>query len=158
MDNYLTTEQIEQQLEELIGGSEAKDNQQESGMLVDGSEKKDKAKKEPKIKKQFVVLSKEDFEKLSKREQLEYKIGLSKNKTDQLKNEYRNYKSKQTETSRSLETKRLIIAGRFLETQMKDRKDQYAMVKDHLDVYLTKDSDRKLFGFPSLAKSDYGAN
>jgi hypothetical protein len=147
--------EIERELAELIGANEGKVDQQGSEILVDKSQ--DNSKKESKVKKQFVLLSKGDFDKLSKREQFEYKIELSKNRTDELKNEYQSYKSKQTETSRSLETKRLIIAGRFLETQMKDRKDQYAMVKDHLDAYLTKDSDRKLFGFPSLAKSD-GAN
>lgn len=144
MDNLdLTAEQSAQELAELIEVGEAKDN----------------AKKEPKIEKQFVTLTKQEIDKLSKREQFEYKIELSKLKTEQLKSEYKSYKSKQTETRRSLDTKRLIIMGRFLESQFKreDRKVQYIVVADHLDRYLTKDSDRQLLGFPPLAKSD-GAN
>jgi hypothetical protein len=145
MDNVdLTGEQIERELAELIEGGEGKD----------------KSPKEPKIKKPFVVLSKEEIDKLSRREQFEYKIELSKFKTEQLKNEYKSYKLKQTETSRSLETKRLIILGRFLETYMYKRpehKTKYMVVAGHLDQYLTKDCDRLLFGFPPLSKSD-GAN
>lgn len=152
----LTPEQIEQELAELIEGSEAKDNQQESEMLVDGSEGKNTASKEPKIKKPFVLLSKEEIDKLSRREQFEYKIELSKVKTEELKNEYRSYKSKQTETNRSQENKRLIIMGRFLDTYMYKRpehKTKYMVVEGHLDQYLTKDSDRLLLGFPPLGQS-----
>jgi hypothetical protein len=144
MNVDLTSEQIEQELEELIGEGEVKG----------------KAKKEPKVKKTFVPLSKEEIDKLSRREQYEYKIELSKFKTEHLKDEYKSYKSKQTETSRSLETKKLIIMGRFLETQLHkrpDRKVQYMVVEGHLDQYLTDDCDRLLFGFPPLSKSD-GAN
>jgi hypothetical protein len=145
---------IEQEMAELIEESEDKDNQQESGMLVDGGKHKGN-KKEPKIKKPFVVLSKEEVDKLSRRGQFEYKIELSKYKTEQLKNEYKSYKSRQTETSRSLEIKRLIILGRFLETYMYKRpehKTKYMVVEGHLDQYLTKDCDRVLLGFPPLGQ------
>ena len=151
----LTPEQIEQELAELIEGSEAKDNQQESEMLVDGSEGKDKSPKEPKIKKLFVPKSKEEIEKLSRREQFEYKIELSKSRTEELRNEYQDYKRRETKTNRSQENKRLIIMGRFLETQLykrPDRKVQYMIVEGHLDQYLTKDSDRQLLGFPPLGQ------
>jgi hypothetical protein len=159
----LTPEEIDIQLAELIEQDERKDDHQESGMVV--YEVEDKAnKKEPKIKKPFTLLSKEEIEKLSKREQFEYKIELSKVKTEELKNEYRSYKSKQTETNRSRENKRLIIMGRFLETYMYKRpehKIKYMVVEGHLDQYLTKDCDRQLLGFPLLgnvAKENYDNN
>jgi len=166
MNVDLTTEQIEKELAELIERSEGKVDQQESEMVVcDGDDDrqesemvvcdgkaKDDVKKDPKIKKQFVHLSKEKFEKLSKREQLLYKIELSKNKTDELKSEYRDYKSKEIKANLSRENRKLIIMGRFLEAQFKNRKDRYEMVDGHLREYLQNDSDRSLFGFPLLSK------
>ena len=149
MENDLAPEQIEKELAELIGDGE--NNRQEPEMVVCDVE--DIAKKEPKIKKEFVPLSKNDFEKLSRRGQLEYKIELSKNRTEQLKKEYQDYKTKQTKADRSAETKKLIIMGRFLDTQLHkrpDRKIAYMVVKNHLDQYLTENSDRQLLGFPPL--------
>ena len=110
-------------------------------------------KKDPKTKRQFVALTKVEFEKLGRREQFEYKIGLSKYKTSQLKNDFRDYKSKQTKSTKSLETRKLIILGRFLEAQLEkrpDRKVQYMVVSSHLDQFLTDDRDRQLLGFPLL--------
>ena len=137
MNNDLTSEQIGNERAELIEEGEDKDN----------------TKKDPKTKEPFVVLSKEEFDRLSRREQFEYKIELSKNKTEELKNEYQDYKSREIKSTRSLETKKLIILGRFLETQLHkrpDRKVQYMVVTGHLDQYLTDDRDRQLLGFPPL--------
>jgi hypothetical protein len=127
--------------------------EQELAELIEGSEGKDKSPKEPKIKKPFVLLSKEEIDKLSRREQFEYKIELSKSRTEELRNEYQDYKRRETKANRSQENKRLIIMGRFLDTQMNkrpDRKVQYMVVEGHLDQYLTKDYDRLLLGFPLL--------
>jgi tRNA(Ile)-lysidine synthase TilS/MesJ len=158
MDNVdLTTEQIENELAELIEGSEDKNERQGSEMVVNEGEAKDNVKKDPKIKKPFVPLSKKDIEKLNKREQLEYRIEQSKNKTDELKNEYRDYQQRESKATRSLETKKLIILGRFLDTQLHkrpDRKVQYMVVTGHLDQYLTDDRDRQLLGFPALGDQD----
>ena len=139
MNNDLTSEQIGNERAELIEEGEDKDN----------------TKKDPKTKEPFVVLSKEEFDRLSRREQFEYKIELSKNKTEELKSQYRHYKSKEIKSTRSLETKKLIILGRFLETQLHkrpDRKIQYMVVTGHLDQYLTDDRDRQLLGFPPLGQ------
>ncbi len=156
MDNVdLTAQQIEQDLKELIEESEDKVNQQGSEMVICDSDDSNSAKKDPKTKKSFVALTKVEFEKLGKREQFEYKIGLSKYKTDQLKEEFKDYKSKQNKSTRSLETKKLIILGRFLETQLHkrpDRKIQYMIVNSHLDQFLTDDRDRQLLGFPPLGQ------
>ena len=141
MNDDLAPEQIERELEESIEQSEGK---------IEGE---DKGKKKPKTKESFVVLSKEEFEELTRREQFEYKIGLSKYKTSQLKNDFRDYKSKQTKSAKSLETRKLIILGRFLEAQLEkrpDRKVQYMVVSSHLDQFLTDDRDRQLLGFPLL--------
>lgn len=141
MNDDLAPEQIERELQELIEQSEGK---------IEGE---DKGKKKPKTKESFVVLSKEEFEELTRREQFEYKIGLSKYKTSQLKNDFRDYKSKQTKSTKSLETRKLIILGRFLEAQLEkrpDRKVQYMVVSSHLDQFLTDDRDRQLLGFPLL--------
>ena len=141
MNNDLAPEQIERELQESIEQSEGK---------IEGE---DKGKKKPKTKESFVVLSKEEFEELTRREQFEYKIGLSKYKTSQLKNDFRDYKSKQTKSTKSLETRKLIILGRFLEAQLEkrpDRKVQYMVVSSHLDQFLTDDRDRQLLGFPLL--------
>lgn len=138
----LTTEQIEQELTELTEEGEAEDT---------------KSKSKTKVKEVFVPLLKEEIEKLSRREQFEYKIALSKHRTEELKNEYQGYKQRESKTSRSQENKRLIIMGRFLETQLHkrpDRKIQYMVVNSHLDQYLTKNSDRELLGFPLLATSN----
>ena len=146
MNDDLTTEQIEKEQAELI-------DRQESEIVV----LKSKVKKDPKIiKKDFVVLKKEELENLSRRQQLEYKIELSKNRTDQLKEEYRNYKTQETKNARSQETKRLIIMGRFLDNQFKreDRKVQYMIVRGHLDQYLTNDRDRELLDFSPRSKSE----
>ena len=167
MENDLTTEQIEKELAELIETSADKIDRQESEIVVcDGDDDrqeseivmlKGKVKKDPKIiKTELVVLKKEEFENLSRRQQLEYKIQLSKNRTDQLKEEYRNYKTQQTKNARLQETKRLIILGRFLDNQFKreDQKVPYMIVTGHLDQYLTDDRDRELLGFPPLSKSE----
>ena len=141
MNDDLAPEQIERELEESIEQSEGK---------IEGE---DKGKKKPKAKESFVVLSKEEFEELTRREQFEYKIGLSKYKTSQLKNDFRDYKSKQTKSTKSLETRKLIILGRFLEAQLEkrpDRKVQYMVVSNHLDQFLTDNRDRVLLGFPPL--------
>ena len=141
MNDDLAPEQIERELQESIEQSEGK---------IEGE---DKGKKKPKTKESFVVLSKEEFEELTRREQFEYKIGLSKYKTSQLKNDFRDYKSKQTKSTKSLETRKLIILGRFLEAQLEkrpDRKVQYMVVSSHLDQFLTDDRDRQLLGFPLL--------
>ena len=146
MNDDLTTEQIEKEQAELI-------DRQESEIVV----LKSKVKKDPKIiKKDFIVLKKEELENLSRRQQLEYKIELSKNRTDQLKEEYRNYKTQETKNARSQETKRLIIMGRFLDNQFKreDRKVQYMIVRGHLDQYLTNDRDRELLDFSPRSKSE----
>lgn len=146
MNDDLTTEQIEKEQAELI-------DRQESEIVV----LKSKVKKDPEIiKKDFVVLKKEELENLSRRQQLEYKIELSKNRTDQLKEEYRNYKTQETKNARSQETKRLIIMGRFLDNQFKreDRKVQYMIVRGHLDQYLTNDRDRELLDFSPRSKSE----
>ena len=146
MNDDLTTEQIEKEQAELT-------DRQESGIVV----LKSKVKKDPKIiKKDFIVLKKEELENLSRRQQLEYKIELSKNRTDQLKEEYRNYKTQETKNARSQETKRLIIMGRFLDNQFKreDRKVQYMIVRGHLDQYLTNDRDRELLDFSPRSKSE----
>ena len=143
MNDDLAPEQIERELEESIEQSEGK---------IEGE---DKGKKKPKTKESFVVLSKEEFEELTRREQFEYKIGLSKYKTSQLKNDFRDYKSKQTKSTKSLETRKLIILGRFLEAQLEkrpDRKVQYMVVSNHLDQFLTDDRDRQLLGFPPLGQ------
>ncbi|WP_373546292.1 hypothetical protein [Chamaesiphon sp.] len=132
MDNDLTQEQVESELAELIEKDKDKGN----------------AKKEPKIKKPFVPKSKEEIEKLSRREQFEYKIELSRHRTHELKNEYQNYKQRESKSTKSLETKKLIIMGRFLDTQLHkrpDRKVQYMVVTGHLDQYLTDDGDRGVF-------------
>lgn len=155
MNVDLTTEQIERELAESIEQSEGKVDQQESEMVVCDGEAKDDVKKDPKTKRQFVALTKVEFEKLGRREQFEYKIELSKNKTEELKNEYQDYKSREIKSTRSLETKKLIILGRFLETQLHkrpDRKVQYMVVTGHLDQYLTDDRDRQLLGFPPLGQ------
>ena len=146
MNDDLTTEQIEKEQAELI-------DRQESEIVV----LKSKVKKDPKIiKKDFIVLKKEELENLSRRQQLEYKIELSKNRTDQLKEEYRNYKTQETKNARSQETKHLIIMGRFLDNQFKreDRKVQYMIVRGHLDQYLTNDRDRELLDFSPRSKSE----
>ena len=152
MDNIdLTTRKIEKELEELIGESKGEVESQEPEMVLLDVE--DNAKKGPKIKKEFVPLSKDDFEKLGRRGQLAYKIELSKNRTEQLKKEYQDFKTKQTKADKSAQTKRLIIMGRFLDIQLhkrSDRKVQYMVVKNHLDQYLTENSDRQLLGFPLL--------
>lgn len=148
----LTAQKIERDLAELIGESKSEVDWQESKMVVHDVE--DNAKKEPKIKNTFIPLSKEEIDKLSRRKQLEYRIELSKFKTQQLKSQYQNYKQQESKTNRSRETNRLIIMGRFLDTQLKhtDRKDQYEMIEGHLNQYLTNDSDRALFELPPLAK------
>ena len=93
VDNVdLTGEQIERELVELIGEDEDKVDQQESEMVINEDEDRvdqqesvivinegeGKAKKEPKIKKPFIPLTKEEIDKLSRREQFAYKIELSK--------------------------------------------------------------------------------
>jgi hypothetical protein len=139
-DLELTNEQIQQELDGLI----------------DNNDNIRTPPKEPKTKKLFVPKSKEEIDKLSRREQFEYKIELSKSRTEELRNEYQDYKRRETKTDRSRENKRLIIMGRFLDTQLHkrpDRKVQYMVVAGHLDQYLTKDNDRQLLGFPPLEQS-----
>ena len=141
MNDDLASEQIERELQGSIEQSEGK------------IEAEDKGKKKPKTKESFVVLSKDEFEELTRREQFEYKIGLAKYKTSQLKDDFRDYKSKQTKSAKSLETRKLIILGRFLEAQLEkrpDRKVQYMVVSNHLDQFLTDNRDRQLLGFPLL--------
>ena len=164
MENDLTTEQIEEELAELIETSADKIDRQESEIVVcddddDRQESemvKNKGKKDPKIKEDFVPLLKADFDKLNRREQFEYKIRLAKFKTGELKKEYEDYKTSQNKAARSAETRKLIILGRFLDTQFKcpNRKVQYLVVQDHLDRYLTDDRDRLLLGFLPLPKSE----
>ena len=146
MDNVeLSSEQIHQESEELIEGDSIASD-------------KDKAKspKEPKPKKVFVPKSKEEIEKLSRREQYEYKIELSKSRTEELRNEYHDYKRRETKTNRSTETRQLIIWGRMIQTQVKERPDRriaYEQLLSWMDKYLTKDRDRELLGFPPLGNS-----
>ena len=138
VDLDLAPDQIERELAELT-------EEDEGG-------KKERAKKKPKTK--FVTLTKAEIEKLSERGRMEYKIELSKYKTKQLEKNYQKYKSKETETNLSSKTKKLIILGRFLQTQFAndDRRVQYLVVQSHLDQYLTQDIDRQLLGFPPLGQ------
>lgn len=144
MDNLeLIDEQIQQELDEL---SEGDDSQ---GKSPQGT----------KTKKLFVQKTKEEIDKLSRREQYEYKIKLSKSRTEELKNELREYQQRESKASRSRETKRLIILGRFLETVKNnpDRKVQYKLIESWLDQYLTNNRDRDLLGFPRLADANSDA-
>jgi hypothetical protein len=146
MDNVeLSSEQIQRESKELIEGDS-----------IAGNKEKVKTPKEPKVKKLFVVKSKEEIEKLSRREQYEYKIELSKSRTEELRNEYHDYKRRETKTNRSTETRQLIIWGRMIQTQVKERPDRriaYEQLLSWMDKYLTKDRDRELLGFPPLGDS-----
>jgi hypothetical protein len=138
-----------------------KQTQQESGELIEGeliesNDDRAKPKKEPKPKKVFVPKSKEEIDKLSRREQYEYKIELSKFRTEELRNDYQDYKRQEAKTSRSKETRELIIWGRMIQTQVKERPDRriaYEQLLSWMDKYLTKDRDRELLGFPPLNNS-----
>lgn len=143
-------------LAELIEESEAEDDQKGSEMVV-YKHKVKVVKQEREVKVPFAQKSKEQIEELSPREQFEYKIALSKHRTEKLKNEYQIYKQQESKANRSRENKRLIIMGRFLETFLYKRPEhetEYMVVEKHLDQYLTKDSDRELLGFPPLGTSN----
>jgi uncharacterized protein involved in type VI secretion and phage assembly len=138
MDNLeLSNERVQQELNEPIWDDE----------------ERQKSPQVSKTKKSFAPKTKEEIDKLSRREQYEYKIELSKFRTEELKKELREYQRRESKVNRSRENKRLIILGRFLDTQMHqrpDRKVQYMVVESHLNQYLTNDRERELLGFPPL--------
>ena len=146
-DTELAQSQIDKDLAEL---AELEKKEKEKEEEKEDKDKGNEPQKEP-VKK-FVALSKEQIAKLSGREKLEYKIKLAKHKTRQLEKDYRKYKSEQTKTDLSAETKKLILLGKFLQSQFArdDRRTQNEVFRNYLDQYLTDNSDRQLLGFPLL--------
>jgi hypothetical protein len=113
---------------------------------IDGSESQPK---KPKI--QFVTKTKLEIKALSPVDAIQYEIDLKKYETDQLRCQLRQIKQEEGKTRRSAETRELIIWGRMVKTQVKDRPDRqlaYMQLAGWMDQYLTKDSDRELLGFP----------
>jgi hypothetical protein len=114
-----------------------------------------------KLKLQFVAKTKLEIKALSPVDAIQYEIDLKKHETDQLRCQLRQIKQEEGKTRRSAETRELIIWGRMVITQVKDRPDRqtaYRQLASWMDQYLTKDSDRELLGFPLQGEGGNDAN
>jgi hypothetical protein len=104
----------------------------------------------------FAIKTRAEIKNLSPVEAIQYEIDLHKYEADQLRIKLMQIKQDEGKARRSAETRALIIWGRMVTTQIRDRPDRrsaYAQLESWMDQYLTKDSDRELLGFPPLGNS-----
>ena len=75
-------------------------------------------------------------------------------KQEELKAQIRQEKNKLDQAERKKDTRRKILLGALMMDMMKKGELDEKKIMKQLDSFLTKETDRKLFNFPTLTKEN----
>ena len=129
--------------------------------LTQDSEYLDPKSQPAKTKLPFVKKTKSEIKALSPVEEIQYEIDLRKSETQEFKNKLRKINQDEGRGKRSLETRKAILWGKLILTQVKncpDRKLAYMQLEGWMTQFLDNDRDRAVVGLPLVGESGKGEN
>lgn len=123
--------------------------------ITDIEQKLAKSKKSKPPEIPFVEKSRDEIKLLTPVEKLEYQAAYHSHQLKITQDKIKEAIKIGELAPRKIETRKAILWGKMIMKQLENNPDyrsQFEIVRSHLNRYLTKDTDRQLFGFAPLAK------